>query len=162
MSASPWLAHCITILRYGCSFGNTGNPPFFRDSIPEPTSATARVVFRVAGGCKVRFPWGICRLFGSCPLRSKTLVSPGVFAYWDNCFGFLCLSMPAGAAPGEIIVLCAVLDPKSISVSRLVSRQSRRRPLRGSRPGMVQESGRMLEVLGKLSLHDDTRPLGLG
>jgi hypothetical protein len=31
--------------------------------------------------------------FGSCPLRSKTLVFPGFFAYWANCFGFLCLSM---------------------------------------------------------------------
>jgi hypothetical protein len=40
-----------------------------------------------------------------------------------------CMSMPAGAAPGEIIVLCAALDPKSISVSRLVSRQSRARTL---------------------------------
>ncbi|MFM2012559.1 MAG: hypothetical protein RLZZ396_1343, partial [Planctomycetota bacterium] len=26
--------------------------------------------------------------------------------------------MPAGAAPAEIIVLCAALDPKNISVSR--------------------------------------------
>jgi hypothetical protein len=33
--------------------------------------------------------------------------------------------MPAGAAPVEIIVLCAALDPKNISVSRPVSRQSR-------------------------------------
>jgi hypothetical protein len=40
-----------------------------------------------------------------------------------------CMSMPAGAAPVEIIVLCAALDPKSISVSRLVSRQSRARTL---------------------------------
>jgi hypothetical protein len=31
--------------------------------------------------------------FGSCPLRSKTLVFPGFFACWANCFGFLCLSM---------------------------------------------------------------------
>jgi len=29
-----------------------------------------------------------------------------------------CMSMPAGAAPVEIIVLCAALDPKNISVSR--------------------------------------------
>jgi len=28
------------------------------------------------------------------------------------------MSMPAGAAPGEIIVSCAALDPKNISVSR--------------------------------------------
>jgi hypothetical protein len=40
-----------------------------------------------------------------------------------------CMSMPAGAAPVEIVVSCAVLDPKSISVSRLVSRQSRARTL---------------------------------
>jgi hypothetical protein len=31
--------------------------------------------------------------FGSCPLRCKTLVFPGFFAYWANCFDFLCLSM---------------------------------------------------------------------
>jgi hypothetical protein len=37
--------------------------------------------------------------------------------------------MPAGAAPVEIIVLCAGLDPKNISVSRPVSRQSRLRTL---------------------------------
>jgi hypothetical protein len=35
------------------------------------------------------------------------------------------MSMPADAAPAEIIVLCAALDPKNISVSRPVSRQSR-------------------------------------
>jgi hypothetical protein len=29
-----------------------------------------------------------------------------------------CMSMPAGAAPVEIIVLCAALDPKSVSVRR--------------------------------------------
>jgi hypothetical protein len=39
------------------------------------------------------------------------------------------MSMPAGAAPGEIIVLCAALDPTNISVSRPVSRQSRPRTL---------------------------------
>jgi hypothetical protein len=39
------------------------------------------------------------------------------------------MSMPAGAAPVEIIVLCAGLDPKNISVSRLESRQSRPRTL---------------------------------
>jgi hypothetical protein len=35
------------------------------------------------------------------------------------------MSMPAGAAPVEFIVLCAALDPKNISVSR----QSRPRTL---------------------------------
>jgi hypothetical protein len=40
-----------------------------------------------------------------------------------------CMSMPAGAAPVEIIVLCAALDPKSVSVRRPVSRQSRARTL---------------------------------
>jgi hypothetical protein len=39
------------------------------------------------------------------------------------------MSMPAGAAPAEIIVLCAALAPKNISVSRPVSRQSRLRTL---------------------------------
>jgi hypothetical protein len=34
------------------------------------------------------------------------------------------MSMPAGAAPVEIIILCGALDPKNISVSRPVSRQS--------------------------------------
>jgi hypothetical protein len=37
--------------------------------------------------------------------------------------------MPAGAAPIEIVVLCAALDPKNVSVSRPVSRQSRPRTL---------------------------------
>jgi hypothetical protein len=72
-----------------------------------------------------------------------------------------CMSMPAGAAPVEIVVSCAALDPKNNSVSRLVSRQSRHRPLRGSRPGMVQESYRLRKVSENLSLHDDTRPLEL-
>ena len=40
-----------------------------------------------------------------------------------------CMSMPAGAAPVEIIGSCAALDPKNNSVSRLVSRQSRARTL---------------------------------
>jgi hypothetical protein len=40
-----------------------------------------------------------------------------------------CMSMPAGAAPVEIVVSCAALDPKSISVSRRESRQSRPRTL---------------------------------
>jgi hypothetical protein len=39
------------------------------------------------------------------------------------------MSMPAGAAPVEIVVSCAALDPKNISVSRPVSRQSRLRNL---------------------------------
>jgi hypothetical protein len=59
-------------------------------------------------------------MFGSCPLRSKTLVSPGFFAYRANCFGFPaypCLSMPAGAASS-----CALPWPL---VSRPVSRKSR-------------------------------------
>jgi hypothetical protein len=40
-----------------------------------------------------------------------------------------CMPMPAGAAPVEIVVSCAALDPKNNSVSRLVSRQSRARTL---------------------------------
>jgi hypothetical protein len=81
---------------------------------------------------KLRFPQGICGLFGSCPLRSKTLVFAGFFAYWANCFGFPaypCMSMPAGAAPGEIIVSCAALASKNIPESRPVSRQSHPRTL---------------------------------
>jgi hypothetical protein len=37
--------------------------------------------------------------------------------------------MPAGAAPGEIIVSCAALASKNIPESRRVSRQSRLRTL---------------------------------
>jgi len=58
--------------------------------------------------------------FGSCPLRSKTLVFPGFFAYWASCFGFPaypCMSMPAGAASSRAL-------PWPL-VSRPVSRQSR-------------------------------------
>jgi hypothetical protein len=88
--------------------------------------------------------WKNSKAFGSCPVRRTALLStfyfllsthlvfPGFFAFLANCFGFPaypCMSMPAGAAPGEIIVLCAGLDPKNISVSRLESRQSRPRTL---------------------------------
>ena len=62
--------------------------------------------------------------FGSCPLRSKTLVFPGFFTYLANCFGFPaypCMSMPAGAASSSAL-------PWSL-VSRPVSRQSRLRTL---------------------------------
>jgi len=58
--------------------------------------------------------------FGSCPLRSKTLVFPGFAAYWANCFGFPaypCMSMPAGAASSYAL-------PWTL-VSRRESRQSR-------------------------------------
>jgi len=48
--------------------------------------------------------------FGSCPLRSKTLVFPGFFAYWANCFGYLCLSMHVHACRC-CVVSCAALDP---------------------------------------------------
>jgi hypothetical protein len=68
--------------------------------------------------------WGTPQKFGSCPLRSKTLVFPGFFAYSANCFGFPaypCMSMPAGAASS-----CAL--PWTL-VSRRVSRQSRPRTL---------------------------------
>jgi hypothetical protein len=52
-----------------------------------------------------------------------------------------CMSMPAGAAPVEFIVLCAALAPKNMSVSRPVSRQSRLRTLvfRGKTCGFVAE-----------------------
>jgi hypothetical protein len=58
--------------------------------------------------------------FGSCPLRSKTLVFPGFFAFLASSFGFPaypCMSMPAGAASS-----CALPCPL---VSRPVSRESR-------------------------------------
>jgi hypothetical protein len=64
--------------------------------------------------------WENTQKFGSCPLRSKTLVFPGFFAFLANCFGFPaypCMSMPAGAASS-----CALPCPL---VSRPVSRQSR-------------------------------------
>jgi hypothetical protein len=85
---------------------------------------------------KLRFSQGFCGLFESCPLRSKTLVSPGFFAYWANCFGFPaypCMSMPAGAASS-----CAL--PWTL-VSRPVSRQSRPRTLvfSGKTGGFVAE-----------------------
>jgi hypothetical protein len=32
--------------------------------------------------------WENIKKFGSCPLRSKTLVFPGFFAFLANCFGF--------------------------------------------------------------------------
>ncbi len=76
--------------------------------------------------------WESIKKFGFRPLRSKTLVFPGFFAFLAICFGFHacpCTPMPAGAAPVEIIVLCAALDPTNISVSRLESRQSRPRTL---------------------------------
>jgi len=65
--------------------------------------------------------WENIKKFGSCPLRSKTLVFPGFFAFLANCLGFRaypCMSMPTGAAPGEIIVSCAALASTNISVSR--------------------------------------------
>jgi hypothetical protein len=66
--------------------------------------------------------WENIEKFGSCPLRSKTMVFPGFFVCWASSFGFPaypCTPTPAGAAPGEIIVLCAALAPKKFSVSRL-------------------------------------------
>jgi len=65
-----------------------GKAAFFREAISEPIGAIARVVFRVARWYEVRVYQGIRRLFSSCPLRSKTLVFPGFFAYQANCFGF--------------------------------------------------------------------------
>ena len=59
---------------------------------------------------KLRFSQGFCGLFESCPLRSKTLVFPGFFAYWANCFGYLCLSMHVHACRC-CVVSCAALDP---------------------------------------------------
>ena len=58
--------------------------------------------------------------FGSCPLRCKTLVFPGFFAFLANCFGFParpCTCMLAHAASSSALP-CPL-------VSRPVSRQSR-------------------------------------
>jgi hypothetical protein len=63
-------------------------------------------------------------LFGSCPLRCKTLVFPGFFAFLANCFGFParpCTCMLAGAASSRALP-CPL-------VSRPVSRQSRLKTL---------------------------------
>ncbi len=51
------------------------------------------------------------------------------------------MSMPAGAAAGEIIVEFAALAPKNISASRPVSRQSRPQTLvfLGEKAGFVVE-----------------------
>ena len=62
--------------------------------------------------------------FGSCPLRCKTLVFPGFFAFLANCFGFParpCTCMLAHAASSSALP-CPL-------VSRPVSRQSRLRTL---------------------------------
>ena len=58
--------------------------------------------------------------FGSCPLRCKTLVFPGFFAFLANCFGFParpCTCMLAHAESSSALP-CPL-------VSRLVSRQNR-------------------------------------
>ena len=62
--------------------------------------------------------------FDSCPLRCKTLVFPGFFAFLANCFGFParpCTCMLAHAASSSALP-CPL-------VSRPVSRQSRLRTL---------------------------------
>ena len=64
--------------------------------------------------------WENIEKFGSCPLRCKTLVFPGFFAYLANCFGVParpCTCMLAHAASSSAL-------PWSL-VSRPVSRQSR-------------------------------------
>jgi hypothetical protein len=51
----------------------------------------------------------------------KPWFSQGFSHFWPIALAFCaypCMSMPAGAAPVEIIVLCAALAPKNISVSR--------------------------------------------
>jgi hypothetical protein len=68
--------------------------------------------------------WKTIEKFGSCPLRCKTLVSPGFFAYMANCFGFParpCTCMLAHAASSSAL-------PWPL-VSRPMSRQSRLRTL---------------------------------
>jgi len=54
--------------------------------------------------------------FGSCPLRCKTLVFPGFFAYLANCFGFParpCTCMLAGAASSSALPWYLVSRPES-------------------------------------------------
>jgi len=63
--------------------------------------------------------------FGSCPLRSKTLVFPGFFAFLANCFGFLCLSMHVHACRC-CVVLCAALNPGESSSESPESSQNPR------------------------------------
>jgi hypothetical protein len=81
----------------------------------------------IADGDTIFVPLELIKNIGKTPNSSvpvlsagKTLVFPGFFAYWANCFGFPaypCMSMPAGAASS-----CALPWPL---VSRPVSRQSR-------------------------------------
>jgi hypothetical protein len=70
--------------------------------------------------------------FGSCPLRSKTLVFPGFFAFLANSFGFLCLSMHVHACrccPCRNRRLVRCLGPQKRFSASSVSRQSRARTL---------------------------------
>ena len=61
--------------------------------------------------------WENIEKFGSCPLRCKTLVFPGFFAFLANCFGF-----PARPCTCMLALPCPL-------VSRPVSRQSRLKTL---------------------------------
>ena len=82
----------------------------------------------------------------SSPLKKPGF--PKVFAYWANCFGFpayLCMSVPSGAAPGEIIVSCAALEP---GASLCESPESSPKP-RFSRGKMLFYSGCAGFELGK-------------
>jgi hypothetical protein len=113
---------------------------------------SARVVFRVARGVEVRVSQGICRLFGSCPLRCKTLVFPGFFAFLANCFGFParpCTCMLAHAASSSAL-------PWPL-VSRPVSRQSRLRTLvfLGKTGGFAAEGVRF-ELVGDVLKRAET------
>jgi hypothetical protein len=53
------------------------------ESIPHVESS-ARTPFELA-----QKHWENTQRFESCPLRSKTLVFPGFFAYWASSFGRL-------------------------------------------------------------------------
>ena len=58
--------------------------------------------------------------FLSSPLKNQRF-SDGFSHFWPVPSAFCaypCMPMAAGTAPGELVVLCAALDPKNISVSR--------------------------------------------
>ena len=76
--------------------------------------------------------WENIEKFGSCPLRCKTLVFPGFFAFLANCFGF-----PARPCTCMLALPCPL-------VSRPVSRKSR--PQTSAFPG--KKCGFVVEGVG--------------
>jgi hypothetical protein len=113
---------------------------FSSDDGDDPSSAPIPAIQR-------RLPFELSRNIGKTSKSSVPVLSAGkpwfflgFFAYWANCFGFPaypCMSMPAGAAPVEIVVLCAALDPGESSRE---SPESSKHP-RFSRENMLFCSG---------------------